>query len=78
MEEILRRAEIRRYGVPTEKLNFQHMSPNRNVKRNKYFEDVILLLFLSLQGIVSETSRKIKEFGKQIELEKIFHHLKNK
>ena len=37
MREILHRAEIRKWGKPKEKVNLQHLSPNRLSKKAKYF-----------------------------------------
>ena len=40
MKEIISKAEIRRWGKAREKVNLQHLSPNRNQKKNKYFDEV--------------------------------------
>lgn len=40
MKEIIQKAEIRRFGKVKEKVNLQHLSPNRNTKKIKYAEDV--------------------------------------
>lgn len=40
MKEIIQKAEVRRWGKPKERINLQHLSPNRNYKKVKAFEDV--------------------------------------
>ncbi len=40
MKEILKKAEIRRWGKPKEKVNLQHMSPERVGKKRKIYEEV--------------------------------------
>lgn len=40
MKEIIQKAEIRKWGKAKEKVNLQHLSPDRNKKKAKYLDEV--------------------------------------
>jgi hypothetical protein len=40
MKEILQKAEIRRWGKPKERVDITHLSPTRELKNQKYIDDV--------------------------------------
>jgi hypothetical protein len=50
MKDIVQKAEARKWGKAREKVNLQHLSPERNKKKSKYYDDVrskLLLFFIA-------------------------------
>ena len=58
MKDILHKAEIRRWGNPQEKVNLQHLSPNRACKKQKYVEEVPIYPFNDLLAQIKHDGEK--------------------